>query len=72
MEKSIKVYALENKLKILTNYPYYSKFNLIEFVFRAIKVKLYKNLIDKKKALRNFILEVINEKKFEKTIKKYF
>ena len=72
LEKSVKEYALKNNFKILTNCPYYSKFNPIEFVFRSIKTKLYKNLIDKKKTLRKFILEVINDKSFEKTITKIF
>ena len=70
--KKVKEYALKNNFKMLTNCPYYSKFNPIEFVFRAIKAKLYKNLFDKKKTLRNFILNIINENEFKKTIKKIF
>ena len=50
--QKVKEYALKNNFKMLTNCPYYSKFNPIEFVFRSIKTKLYKNLFDKKKATK--------------------
>ena len=42
LHKDVKKFVTERKLKVLTNCPYLSKFNAIEFVFRAIKTNLYK------------------------------
>lgn len=72
ISKSVKKFALENKLKILTNIPYYSVFNAIEYVFLNIKSNLYKILIRNRKELKEKVESIINDQNIKNTIKKIY
>ena len=72
ISKSVKKFALENKLKILTNIPYYSVFDAIEYVFLNIKSNLYKILIRNRKELKEKVESIINDQNIKNTIKKIY
>ena len=72
VRKKIKKYAIKNKLKILTNIPYYSIFNGIEYVFFCKKTKLYKLLIKNRKELKQKIECILKDKQIEQSIKKIY
>ena len=59
LNKEIVEYAKMEKMKILTNCPYYSKFNGVKFVFRSIKMKIYKTLFKSKKYLKKKIINIL-------------
>lgn len=70
--KLIKKFVLDKKLKVLTNIPYYSIFNGIEYVFLNIKSKIYKMLLKNKKELKDQIKSILNGDKIKETIKKIY
>ena len=70
--KLIKKFVLDKKLKVLTNIPYYSIFNGIEYVFLNIKSKIYKMLLKNKKELKDKIKSILNGDKIKETIKKIY
>ena len=72
ISKKTKKFCLKNNLKIMTNIPYYSMFNGIEYVFLNIKKKLYKLLLKNRKELKNSILEIIQDESIKETIKKIY
>ena len=72
VNSEIKNFLIKNKLKILTNCPYYSTFNAIEYEFRNIKSILYKKLINDEKELMNVIEEILSSKKNEAAISKIY
>lgn len=72
LHKQVKKFVLNHKLKILTNCPYLSKFNGIEYVFRTIKTQIYKKLINNKKELKKNIIGIINDIKTAKIIEKIY
>ena len=67
----VKKLLLDNKMKVLTNCPYYSSFNGIEYIFRALKSNLYKNLYKNKNELKNSVIEFLLSNKNKVTITKY-
>ena len=70
--KSTKKYLMKRNIKILTNIPYYSEFNAIEFLFLNIKSYLYKLLIKNRKELKKEIESFINNEKLKITITKIY
>jgi hypothetical protein len=72
IDKKVIKFCLDNKLKILSNCPYYSIFNAIEYVFLNIKSYLYKKLIKNIKELKKEINNILNDEKLKKTIKKIY
>ena len=68
----VKKYAYKKKMKIITNCPYYSQFNSIEFIFGVIKKKLYRILIKNIGKLKKQILDIINHDNFQYTITKIY
>ena len=66
--KSTKKYLIEKKMKVLTNVPYYSEFNAIEFLFLNIKSHLYKILIKNRTKLKKEIESLLNGEMLNKTI----
>ena len=66
LHQNVKKFVTERKLKVLTNCPYLSKFNAIEYVFRAIKTNIYKYLFKNMKLLKNQIVEIMNGNKIKK------
>ena len=72
IQKKVIKFCLENKLKVLSNFPYYSVFNAIEYVFLNIKSSLYKRLIKNTKELKKYIKNIINDEKFKITLKKIY
>lgn len=65
----IKSFLVENKMKIVTNSPYYSHFNLIEYEFFNIKIHLYKELLKDCKELEERIKNVIKSEDNKNTKK---
>ena len=70
--KTTKKFLIEKNLKVLTNIPYYSDFNGIEFLFLNIKSHLYKMLIKNRKELKKEIESVLNQGKMKITIRKIY
>lgn len=60
------------KLKVLYSVPYESKFNPIELSFRHIKNIIYKNIFKSINQIKRLVVDVLNSKKFEKTLYKNF
>lgn len=58
-------------MKIVTNSPYYSHFNLIEYEFFNIKIHLYKELLKDCKELEERIKNVIKSEDNKKKKKIY-
>ena len=72
IDKEVRKFALDNKLKIIANCPYYSVFNAIEYVFLNIKTKLYKKLFKNRKELKQEIKNILNDENLSKTIEKIY
>ena len=72
IHRDVRKFALENKLKIITNCSYYSVFNAIEYVFLNIKSKLYKLLIKNRKELKKVIKSIIENENMDDVVQKIY
>jgi hypothetical protein len=72
LNKEVIKYAIDNKMKFKTNVPYYSQFNALEFVFGAIKSKIYRLLIKNQRNLEKEIKRIIEDEKFLERVKKIY
>lgn len=70
--KSTKKYMIDKHLKVLTNVPYFSEFNAIEYLFLNIKSHLYKILIKNTKDLKKEIESFLNNEKIKARIKNIY
>ena len=70
-KNSIKYY-FDNKINIIYNVPYLSRFNSIELAFRGIKNILYKQVYENMDILKKDIHTILNSEKFQKTIRYNF
>ncbi len=65
-------YFCENKINIIYNVPYLSKFNSIELAFRGLKNILYKNVYENMESLKNDIYNILDSEKFKNSIRYNF
>ena len=68
----IKNFANNKKMKVVTNCPYNSTFNVIEYEFLQIKKFIYKDLVKNSIELKQKIINIMNSSENEKTIKKLY
>jgi len=72
VNESIKDFLIENKIKTITNCPYFSHFNGIEFEFRFIKRQLSGSLFKNREELKNNIIKIINSSENKNSIRKIY
>lgn len=65
-------YFYENKINIIFNIPYLSRFNSIELGFRAVKNIIYKQVYENMENLKKDIYNILDSEKFQKTIRYNF
>ena len=65
-------YFYENKINIIFNVPYLSRFNSIELAFRAVKNIIYKQVYENMENLKKDICKILDSEKFQKTIRYIF
>ncbi len=70
--KSIKNICKENKLKVLTNIPYKSESNGIEFFFGYFKNEYYKYIFNNSKEQIDKIKEIFNSEQIINNIKSFY
>ena len=70
--KNIIRFCLKKKLKILTITPYYSKLNMIEYLFGFIKNKIYKKVYKNINELLNHVKAILNSDKINLIIQKLY
>jgi len=72
LTSEIKNFANNKKMKVVTNCPYNSTFNVIEYEFLQIKKFIYKDLVKNSIELKQKIINIMNSSENEKTIKKLY
>ena len=72
LTEEVKKVVLTNYFKLITNCPYLSKFNGVEYVFRTIKAEIYQILFKNKKKLKRQIINILESEKIQKTLLKIY
>lgn len=72
LNDELKKLLLNNKIKVLLNYPYYSTFNAIEYEFRRLKCFLYNYLIKDNKELMEKVETFLISKENGRIISKIY
>ena len=72
LNKQVIKFAVDNEIKFITNVPYYPRFKAIEYVFGAIKSKLYKRLIKIQRSLKKEILRILEDDKLSESVKRIY
>ena len=66
--KKLIKYYVENKINVVFNSPYVSKFNSVELAFRTIKYNLYKSFFKSINEMEERVKAIIEDENFSKTL----